>query len=82
MLITYNRGIDILSKICPEIVPLSPYTPQCCFGVEARAFFGYQINYNIEKTSVVFVLKCGLISATRSIATWCEGGKGVTNIVN
>ena len=35
-------------KVWPKIVPISTYTPQCCVCVKTRAFFGNQINYNIE----------------------------------
>ena len=42
--------VELISweKFWSKIVPLSPYTPQCCVWAKAHTFFGYQINYKIE----------------------------------
>ena len=42
--------VELISweKFWSKIVPLSPYTPQCCLWAKAHTFFGYQINYKIE----------------------------------
>ena len=47
---TVTTIVELISwqKFWPKIVPLSPYTPQCCVCVKRRAFFGNQINYYIE----------------------------------